>query len=421
VRLKDVSEILASVGRVSAKLQGVLPAYRKSDCLISELWQNTPMKKIVFIAMALGVWSCQGQEKKTGGQVERDEWPIARGGAGLSGQVGVALPGKPGIKWMFKTEGAIVGEAVVSRDVVVFGNSAGLLTAVELKTGEKKWQKEFEQSFEAAPAIHGNTIYIGCEDMKLYALDLMSGDEKWAIETEDKITAGVNITKSPDGKETWIVMNGYDGVCRALNAKDGKEIWKHETEQPINGTPAVVDGKWVVFGGCDHYLYTLSLADGKATEKIEGEAPIVSTVGTDGSFVAWGDHSNKVMGADLTKGQLNWDYSDRNFPFMAAPAVDAKNVYIGGRDKKIHAISRASGDAVWKFKTGGRVESSPIVFTNGLVCGSSDGRIYALDLEKGEEVWKVDLGEAVVAAPSYAKGVILIGSEDGTLFALGEK
>jgi outer membrane protein assembly factor BamB len=193
-----------------------------------DLWQDALMKKLVFVAIALGAWACQGEEKNSSVKVEREEWLIARGGAGLSGQVGVALPGKPGIKWMFKTEGAIVGEAVVSGDIVVFGNSAGFLSAVDLMTGEKKWQKEFEQSFEAAPAIHDGTIYIGCEDMKLYALDLKSGDEKWSIETEDKITAGVNITKSPDGKATWIVLNGYDGVCRALNTKDGKEIWKHE-------------------------------------------------------------------------------------------------------------------------------------------------------------------------------------------------
>ena len=173
--------------------------------------------------------------------------------------------------------------------------------------------------------------------------------------------------------------------------------------------------------GDDHFLYTLNLADGKPLTKVEGEAPIVSTVGTEGSFVAWGDHSNKVMGADLASGELEWKYSDRKFPFMAAPAVDKKNVYIGGRDKKIHAISRETGDAVWRFKTGGRVESSPILFTDGVVCGSSDGRLYAIDLKSGDEVWKIDLGESLVAAASYAKGIILIGSEDGTLFALGKK
>jgi outer membrane protein assembly factor BamB len=352
------------------------------------------------------------------GHAGRDDWPVARGGAGLSGQVGEALPGKPAVKWMVPTEGAILGEAVVSQGLVVFGNIAGLLLAVDLESGTRKWQRDFEMSFEAAPAILGDTIFIGCEDMKLYALDLKTGSEKWAIETEDKITAGVNLTPNPDGDGHWILLNGYDGVCRALDAATGKEIWKHATEQPINGTPAVVDGKWVVFGGCDHYLYTLDLKTGKPLKKVEGEAPIVSTVGTQGSFVAWGDHSNSVMGADLQTGQLNWTYTDRQFPFMAAPAVDQEKVYIGGRDKKIHAISRKTGKGVWKFKTGGRVESSPILFTNGLVSGSSDGRLYALDLDDGSEIWQVDLGESLVAAASYAKGTILVGSEDGTMFAL---
>lgn len=347
------------------------------------------------------------------------EWPIARGGAGLSGEVGDDLPLSPEIKWTFQSKGPIAGEAVVSRGTIVFGDSAGFLTALDLATGDLKWQKPYEKSFEAAPAIHGETIFIGCEDSYLYALDLATGDQKWSIETNDKITAGVNVTLSSDASETWVILNGYDGVCRALRAVDGSEVWKHKTGSPINGTPAVVDGKYVVFGGCDHFLYTLDLATGKSVKDIEGEAPIVSTVGTHGSFVAWANHADEVMGADITAGKITWSYSDRKFPFMAAPAINETTVFIGGRDKKIHAISRETGKRLWRYKTGSRVESSPILFNDGLVCGSSDGRLYALSLEKGEEIWKLDLGESLVAAASFAQGFILIGSETGTLFAIG--
>ena len=132
------------------------------------------MKKMILGMISLLVTACQADEK-SGQRKDRDDWPVARGGAGLSGQVGVGLPPKPDIMWMVQTEGAIVGETVVSKDIVVFGNSAGLLTAVDLKSGKKKWQREFEQSFEAAPAILDDTIFIGCEDMKLYALELETG------------------------------------------------------------------------------------------------------------------------------------------------------------------------------------------------------------------------------------------------------
>jgi outer membrane protein assembly factor BamB len=353
--------------------------------------------------------------------VVESNWPVARGGAGLSGQVGFALPVGPEVKWTFKSTGGFIGEAVVADGKVIVGDSAGFLTALDLKSGEQCWQVEFDQSFEAAPAIYNDTIYIGCEDYFLYALNLHDGQEKWSIETDDKITAAVNLTKSPVSDEMWIVLNGYDGVCRALKASNGQQVWVRETDSPINGTPAIVDGKFVVFGGCDHYLYTLDLATGEPLKKIEGDAPIVSTVGTEGSFVAWANHANQVMGADINAGVASWTYSDRSFPFMSAPAVDQLRVYIGGRDKKIHAINRLKGTQDWVFKTGSRVESSPLLFNNGLLCGSSDGRLYALSLDQGQEIWSLDLGESLVASPSFASGRILIGSEDGTLFAVGSK
>ena len=66
------------------------------------------MKKMILGLISLLVTACQADEK--GGQrKDRDDGPVARGGAGLSGQVGVGLPPKPDIMWMVQTEGAIVG------------------------------------------------------------------------------------------------------------------------------------------------------------------------------------------------------------------------------------------------------------------------------------------------------------------------
>lgn len=353
--------------------------------------------------------------------VSEGDWLMARGGGGLSGQVGEVLPSKPVVRWTFKSVGAMVSEVVVFGDRVAVGDTGGVLSVLNLESGELVWKRTFEAGIEAAPAVVGDLILVGCDDGVLYALEAESGEVRWQVETDDKISAGVNVAYDVEGIEggVLVILNGYDGVCRALQATDGAEVWSFVSEGPINGTPAVVDGSWVVFGGCDQSLYCLDLKSGERVRMIEGEAPIVSTVGTIGSFVAWGDHANRVVGGDAVSGEVLWVYRDRNFPFMGAPAVDDLRVYIGGRDKKIHAIDRATGELVWKFRTGSRVESSPILFEDGLVCGSSDGRLYALGLEKGEERWLLDLGESLVAAPVFARGVFLIGSEAGTLFALG--
>lgn len=348
----------------------------------------------------------------------RTSWPIARGGAGLSGTTGDPVISTPEIAWTYKTEGPIVGEAIISGGFVVFGNDLGILSTLQTETGELVWQKEYEDAIEAAPAIHHDTLFVGCQDSFLYALDLKTGDEKWKFETDDKITAGVNVVTAPDETEPWVILNGYDGTCRALKASNGELVWEHVTDEFINGSPAIVDGKWIVFGGCDRILYTLDLTTGKPTKKIETDAEIVSTVATAGTFVAWGNYGNEVLSADVEKGQRSWSYRDRKFPFMSAPAINDHLVVIGCRDKKLHAIARANGLPLWKFKTKGRVESSPLLFTDAAVFGSSDGRIYAVDLDKGEELWQLDLGESIIAAPSYASGTIYLGGENGTLFCI---
>ncbi|MGJ8697062.1 MAG: PQQ-binding-like beta-propeller repeat protein [Verrucomicrobiaceae bacterium] len=348
----------------------------------------------------------------------RVDWPGARGGSGLSGTVGDAVIRAPRVAWTFKTEAPIAGEAVESGSTVVFGNDLGWLYALDTGNGELIWKKEFEDAIEAAPAIHGDLVFVGCQDSFLYALDLATGEERWKLETNDKITAGVNLTESPDGEKMWVILNGYDGACRAIDAVTGEQIWIHQTDEYINGTPAIVNGEKVIFGGCDRVLYTLDLATGEALKQIETDAEIVSTVATAGSFVAWGNYGNEVLAADVEQGGTMWTYTDRKFPFMNAPAINDTQVLIGCRDKKMHAISRAEGKALWQYKTGGRVESSPLLFTDAVVFGSTDGRLYGLELEKGEEIWKLDLGESVIAAPSFADGTIYVGGEDGTLFAV---
>jgi hypothetical protein len=104
------------------------------------------MKKMILGMIALLLAGCHADEK--GAQKkDRDDWPVARGGAGLSGQVGVGLPPKPDIKWMVQTEGAIVGETVVSKDIVVFGNSAGLFDSGRFKIGKEEMAARIRAKF----------------------------------------------------------------------------------------------------------------------------------------------------------------------------------------------------------------------------------------------------------------------------------
>ena len=56
----------------------------------------------------------------------------------------------------------------------------------------------------------------------------------------------------------------------------------------------------------------------------------------------------------------------------------------------------------WKFKTGGRVISSPAVAGGTVYVGSSDGHIYAVDRATGAERWKFATRGPVHSSPAVA-------------------
>jgi eukaryotic-like serine/threonine-protein kinase len=152
--------------------------------------------------------------------------------------------------------------------------------------------------------------------------------------------------------------------------------------------------------------------------KIPTSAQIPASIATFGTMAFCGNYANEAVAFDVVGGKVAWVYEDRALPFFSSPAVSERLVLIGSRDKHLHAIDRKTGEAVWKFQTGGRVEGSPIVFSDGVVFGSSDGRLYAANIEAGTELWQLELGESLVASPAFGAQLIIIGGEKGTVFAI---
>src|SRR5215211_4787920 len=139
----------------------------------------------------------------------------------------------------------------------------------------------------------------------------------------------------------------------------------------------------------------------------------------------------KVVWKFKTKGKI-----------LSSPLVVGSTVYIGSGDHNLYAINRATGAEKWKFETGGAVNSSP-AFLNGVVFfGSVDGRFYAIDAETGKEKWKfatkgesrfiapgihgaipktelmADPFDVFLSSPVVANGVVYFGSGDHNVYAL---
>lgn len=72
----------------------------------------------------------------------------------------------------------------------------------------------------------------------------------------------------------------------------------------------------------------------------------------------------------------------------------------------------------WRFKTAGKVRSSPVFAAGKVLVGSEDGNLYAVDAESGSKVWSVFTGGDLSSSPAVANDVVFVLGGDGRLRAL---
>lgn len=88
---------------------------------------------------------------------------------------------------------------------------------------------------------------------------------------------------------------------------------------------------------------------------------------------------------------LKWKYKTDGRIF-SSPIAKNGIVYIGSEDGFLYAIEEKSGTAKWKFKTNGAIHSSPSILDNIIYFGSFDGNYYAVNTKDGKLIWKFKTG-----------------------------
>jgi len=103
-----------------------------------------------------------------------------------------------------------------------------------------------------------------------------------------------------------------------------------------------------------------------------------------------------------------------------APAIGETILAVGGTDRSITLLDRASGEQLWSRDLKGTIHAGPLLDGDRLYVGTQqtpEGRVYALRLADGKAAWNVGTG-GVEAPLALAGDALFAGTEDGTLYRL---
>ena len=328
--------------------------------------------------------------------------------------------------------------------------------------GSTKWTFNLTDGNDYMPGVdrtggpNDGTIYSDIFGSSLVAIN-PDGTEKWRF----LISPGSDVDSTPTVGPDGVIYFGTD-VAAALIAlnPNGTEKWRFTTGDEVDNVAALSpDASVVYFVSNDNNMYALNTADGSLrwrfpipTEPNEiTSSPLVNPndgtiyVGTDPD--AFGDSyvyalSPAARTADPNPVGLGTFPQAGEWRFGPVGEVESSafldpndgTIYIGSDDDNLYAIN-PNGTQKWRFDTGSRVESSPVVDVDGTVyVGCGDGNVYAfkpaarladptgaggLNFAAGE--WTFPTGDEIPSSPVLGReGFIHIGSNDNNFYTISQ-
>lgn len=130
-------------------------------------------------------------------------------------------------------------------------------------------------------------------------------------------------------------------------------------------------------------------------------------------------HTGTGTGGDA--GQVAWVYPTE-LPLGHSPTIHNGVAYVGGLDRKLHAINALTGQGLWTFEAEAGFQTNPLVVDGIVYAGNRDGYMYAIYADdhpnKGTLAWKYKTLGPILFSAAYQDNAIYFASNDSHAYAL---
>jgi hypothetical protein len=146
--------------------------------------------------------------------------------------------------------------------------------------------------------------------------------------------------------ENKVFVSTHNGNLYALDATDGRPLWRFQAHGAFLHSPAFADR--IVIGACmDGNIYALDAETGKPRWSLFADRGgfSASPAVVDGKIFI-GARSGVFLAVDLKSGKEIWR-QPLNAPIRQSAAVFHGNIFVTAEDMRVHCLDAATGRAAW--------------------------------------------------------------------------
>jgi orotate phosphoribosyltransferase len=283
--------------------------------------------------------------------------------------------------WRFMVrdrERGVHSSPVVSGDYIFFGAYDGFLYCVNRLSGEPRWESRIGQWIGSSPAIiaERKIVCVGVEsgeaNGEVVAVEMESGAVRWRFGAKQYVHG------SPlhDEPRRQLIFGANDFTLYCVDY-DGRQRWQFITDGEIKARPVVDGNGRCFFGSFDGNLYALDANDGKLLWKRRAGTGVYFTPLLARDLVIVGADSFRLIAYSRDNGTVRWVSTAGSAIRGGAVEIDSTYVAFGSKDGFFYLVDLETGVCVDRFQTGDEIMSTPAYADGQLYIPSLDGNLYA--------------------------------------------
>ncbi len=282
------------------------------------------------------------------------------------------------VQWELAMEGAVSGvPVVVSEDdqpsLLLVGTDNGVIHAIGVDDRKTVWRYETPGRIRNAPVVHDGVVFFVNSRDQVYAVDLRSGEWRWQYEQELQTDFTVHghaglafLPSDEEGVELGTLFSCFDnGKVVALAAGSGQSLWISSVAPPEGGdfidcdsTPLVDPEAGAVFvSGQSTGVFSLGIEQGEERWRFPMRAASSLVATSDGALVGTSSLEG-VFVLESDGSLLRW--RSRTDPgVLSTPVVVEDIVFVNHSELGLLAFELGSGELMAQLRTGSGMAGVP--------------------------------------------------------------
>lgn len=292
--------------------------------------------------------------------------------------------GKP--LWKFRTEGSIFSSPAVANGKLIFGSGDGNVYCVDVNKGKLIWKYKTAASVLGSPVINGDTVFIGGSDHSYLALSSKNGQLIWKF-------AGLEgpVVSTPLLYQDKIVFGAWDRHLYALNRSNGNLLWKWNNGSSVrNYSPAscipVASDNIIYVMAPDRVVSAIDAVNGKTLWRSK-DGGVRESIGisADGKWIYGKSMQDTIVAYAASREQQSAAWKlHAGFGYEHVPSMLIEkdgHVFFGTKSGVVYCINPTERKVVWAHKIdNSMVNTVRVLSKSQLVVSTMDGKLVLLNI-----------------------------------------